>query len=159
MGVIAELKHGRLHGVRDPVFTATVLAEKLLELEQDPERKDQLAQQMDRLLNRAPSLLKIEPDFQNYFTTPPDVGPGAMTSEAAGKTSAKRVDPPDNAQSEAGDESGAAGRVATIVGDSSYNPKTEPVEPTEGSSDGEPSEASENDEEFKIVVRPSRLSF
>ncbi|MEX3953921.1 Mu transposase C-terminal domain-containing protein [Paraburkholderia sp. EG287B] len=61
LNVLAELKLGRLRGVRNPVLIANVLAEKMLELEGDPARRDHVARLFDRvhrLQHRAPPLLK-----------------------------------------------------------------------------------------------------
>ncbi|SKC93225.1 integrase catalytic domain-containing protein [Paraburkholderia hospita] len=140
LGVIAELKLGRLRGVRDPVYTATVLAEKLIELEQDPARKDHLAEQMDRLMNRAPSLLKTEADSQNYFNAPPKVGAIPVTGETA-------------------DESAAAGQATSKATANAFDSNAKPLNAAAGSSDAGLADAATKDEDFEVIVRPSRLSF
>ena len=159
LGVIAELKHGRLHGVRDPTLIATVLAEKLLELERDPARKDHLAQQMDRLMNRAPSLLKTEPDSHNYFNAPPNVGAGAMVGEISGTTDKEYEELPGNAQPVPGAEAAAAAQAASQVDADAPGSDAESVNAATGSSDADPPHLSTKDEDFEVIVRPSRLSF
>lgn len=159
VGVIAELKHARHHGVRDPVFIAQMLAEKLLELERDPARKDYLAQQMDRLMNRAPSLLRTEPDSHNYFNAPPSVGADAMAAETSQTTAKTGAEPPGHAQPISGVEAAAAGRAASQVEGDDPEPHAEPVDVVAGSSITDLPDAPTKDEDFEVIVRPSRLSF
>ncbi|WP_429572765.1 Mu transposase C-terminal domain-containing protein [Paraburkholderia sp. UCT70] len=151
LGVIAELKHGRLRGVRDPVFIATVLAEKLLELERDPERKDHLAQQMDRLLNRAPSLLKTETDSQSYFNVPPNVGADAVLSEISDKTSRKCTELADNSRSVSGAEPASNEQAATNSDGRSLDSNIESIEPIVARSDTDLSDISRKNEDFEIT--------
>lgn len=158
LGVIAELKLGKLRGVRDPAFISKALAEKLLELERDPARFDYLAQQLDRLLNRAPSLLKTEPDSHNYFDAPPDVGTGGMAGVGADTMAHGCAEPPRIAPV-LGAEAATAGRAASQVDGEALDPVAEAVEATTRDSDTDLLGGSPNDEDFEITVRPSRLSF
>ncbi|WP_342958945.1 transposase family protein [Paraburkholderia azotifigens] len=156
LGVIAELKHGRLRGVRDPAFIASVLAEKILELERDPERKDQLAQQMDRLMNRAPSLLKTEPDSHEYFNAPPNMRAGAASSEASDKPSGTCVEPAGNTPSVSIAENAAARQAAEKVDEDTLDPNADPAQNRSGT---DLPDLPRKNEDFEIIVRPSRLSF
>ncbi len=159
LGVIAELKHGRLHGVRDPAFIATVLAEKLVELERDPTRKDHLALLMDRLMNRAPSLLKTEPSSGNYFKTLPNVGAGEMVAETAESSVKESSEPTGDPESGTGAEADAAGKATSEANECQLDSTSASVDAVGTSHGTAPSDASKKDEDFEITVRPSRLSF
>lgn len=147
LGVIAELRLGRLRGVRNPVVIAQALAELLIERERDPARKDEFAKLMDRLMNRAPSLLATEPDSHNYFNPPPKFGSSEVAREASDAMVRKNADEPHSAQSESSTETASVGKA-----------KSSADRDTDGS-DNVPPVAPETDADFDIVVRPTRLSF
>ncbi|MGT2473698.1 Mu transposase C-terminal domain-containing protein [Paraburkholderia terrae] len=159
LGVIAELKHGRQHGVRDPVLIAKLLAEKLLELERDPARKDRLAVQMDSLMNRAPSLLKTEPDSHNYFNAPPDVGAGSMASKIPDTTATESAEPPGNLKSVSSVEAAAVGQATSQAAGDHLESSPEPVDAVASSSATDLPDTSTENQDFEIIVRPSRMSF
>jgi hypothetical protein len=114
---------------------------------------------MDRLMNRAPSLLKTEPDSHNYFNAPPNVGAGAMVGEISGTTAMECAEPPGNAQPVPGAEATAAAQAASQVDADAPGSDAEPVNAATGSSDADPPHLSTKDEDFEVIVRPSRLSF
>ncbi|MFM0523908.1 Mu transposase C-terminal domain-containing protein [Paraburkholderia strydomiana] len=159
LGVVAELKHGKLHGVRDPVLIATVLAEKLLELERDPKRKDQLALRLDRLQNRAPSLLETEPNSDHYFNEPPNVGSGALSTETSDAGAHLRSEPLGSAVSVVGAEKVAVGQTTSHAQERRSDSNLESVAAGTSSSGTDLPDASTQEEDFEITVRPSRLSF
>ncbi len=142
-GIMAELKLGKLRGVRDPVVTSVALAEKLLELERDPARKDTLAKQLEMLLNRAPSLFETEANPEAYFNPPPSVRSHSATDYSLGTSSSVKTSSPAAVPEEAdkrslktepASDSGPEGTVPTPDGSSEHDN----VEP---------------------VIRPTRLSF
>ena len=145
-GVMAELKLGKLRGVRDPVVTSVALAEKLLELERDPARKDTLAKQLEMLLNRAPSLFETETNPEAYFNPPPSVGSHSPTDDSLGTSSSS--------------SSVKATSPAAVPDEADKTSlKTEPVsdsgpERTVPTPDGSP-----EDDDVEPVIRPTRLSF
>lgn len=133
-----------------------MLAEKLIELERDPARQDHLAKLMDRLMNRAPSLLKTEPDSHNYFNAPPVVGANAMASET-------RDTPKDDAGQPRPAPSAPDAVVATETtskrGADAVDTNTGGADATAERSDAAQPATPTKDDDFRIVVRPSRLSF
>ncbi|RKE38689.1 Mu transposase-like protein [Paraburkholderia sp. BL23I1N1] len=157
LGVLAELKLGRLRGVRDPAFIARALAEKLLELERDPARCDYLARQMDSLMNRAPSLLKTEPGSSSYFNAPPTVGADAMAGVTADTVAQECAKPPCTAERVVSTEAAIAGGAASQAEGEAVD--AEVVNAATGDSHTDVLDGGKNDEDWEIKVRPSRLSF
>lgn len=146
-GVIAELRLGRLRGVRSPVVVAQALAELLLERERDPAHKDELAKLMDRLMSRAPSLIATEPESHNYFNPPPNLGGGEAASKRPDATVTEDANESSSAQSERIAE-------AASVADASSDPGLDKKD-----ADDVSRVVPAVDDNFEIVVRPSRLSF
>ncbi|WP_434666247.1 transposase family protein [Paraburkholderia sp. A3BS-1L] len=159
LGVIAELRLGKLRGVRNPAHVAKALAEKLLELERDPAHKEVLAKQMDRLMNRAPSLLETEPDSDNYFHPPPDIGVGAMASESSDTTARECAQVPGNVQSASGTAAAVARQGVPKVDGDALNANGKPVDAVTGNNGTVLPDATTKGRNFDINVRPSRLSF
>jgi Mu transposase, C-terminal len=159
LGVLAELKLGRLRGVRDPAFIARALAEKLLELERDPARCDYLARQMDSLMNRAPSLLKTEPDSGSYFNAPPNVRADAMAGATADTIAEECEVPPCTAERVVSTEAAMVGDAGDAASQAKGGaPDAEVVDAATGDSRTDVPDGGTNDEDFEIAVRPARLS-
>jgi len=158
LGVIAELKLGNLRGVRDPVFIAKALAEKLLELEGDPARRDNLARLFDRLSNRAPSLLKTEPDSQNNFNAPSSFGAGEKGGETSDTTASECVEPSGNAQPALDAETPAAGLPTPKVGGKARRADAESAGTATNNSESDLFDILKDSEDAEITV-PPRLSF
>jgi hypothetical protein len=157
LGVLAELKLGKLRGVRDPALIARALAEKLLELERDPARSDDLARRMDSLMNRAPSLLSTEPGSGSYFNAPPNVRANATAGVTADRTANDSLEQPCTAEAVVNTEAATAGRTASPVDGEALDAGR--VDATTGDTDSDSLDAEKKDEVFEITVRPSTLSF
>jgi hypothetical protein len=142
-GVIAELRLDKLKGVRDPMVTAAALAEKLLELEYDPARKDVLAKQLEMLLNRAPSLRETEANPDAYFDPPPFVGAHPLAADAPATPFSEKTTSP-AAAPETADES---------------SPKAEPANGPRSEKDIPTPDGPPEDDDVEPVIRPTRLSF
>jgi hypothetical protein len=147
LGVIAELRLGQLRGVRNPVVIAQALAELLLEPERDPARKDEFAKLMDRLTNRAHSLIATEPDSHNYFNPPPKFGASEMAGEPSDAMVIESANDSRPIQSESSNEAASVGQANSRAGRGTDR------------SDNVPPVSPETDSDFEIVVRPTRLSF
>ena len=157
-GVLAELMSGPLRGVRDPAVISTALAEKLVELERDPKRKDLLALQMDRLMNRAQSLLETEPDSHRYFNPPPITGAIETANVSAITTPSAADEKACNVQTDSSIEVAAAAQTDQKADGSALRPNVEAtVAATEKTGAG--STDAPKDKDVENVVRRTRLSF
>ncbi|MGF6770500.1 hypothetical protein P3T18_002979 [Paraburkholderia sp. GAS199] len=169
LGVMAELKLGRLQGVRDPVKISVALAEKLLELEKDPARKDTLTKQLEMLLNRAPSLLQTEEQPENYFSAPPvpgthpqaeegaDVSPKSAQNAASKKSSAPDVSATGSPQSQS--DSARQNAVGAVPTGAIAPDMTTTETQSQADSDAHAPADEDDDDDLVPIVRPNRLSF
>lgn len=157
-GVLAELKLGKLRGVRDPACIAKALAERILELERDPARSDCLARQLDSLMNRAPALLKTEPDSHHYFDAPPNVGAGSSAGVSANTKDQNSEEPSSSAEPVVSAQADSSQRAAEQSDGEARDPEPDAAVVT-GNSAVDLPETKVNNKEFEIVVKPSQMSF
>ncbi|WP_167368759.1 integrase catalytic domain-containing protein [Paraburkholderia tuberum] len=159
LGVIAELKRGKLRGVNNPVVKARVLAKTVVERERDPARRDELAQKFEQFSNRASALLMTAPDTRNQCNVPPDVEADAMDGDMSGSTAGECLESAGIGRPDRGDGAAAPLGATVPAGDKAGSDAEAGTVDAggKGSSADQSDRSGEDDDE--ISVTPSRLSF